>query len=271
LYGNEEKKELGVTGVVTDLPGYDALNPLYQIPFHLPLTPQLVDGSATVTLQLMNNTTDVLGEIVITQAELLKATDGTIREKRKIGDKGASLSFQVSLSGVAKQSLSGDSAYASIASTIITSPSSEDGGSLVGSPPISPASASNKEMIRLTIAKGYGFPIRRRGPFKKKDIPDAYCTIKFGSSPSVWRTKTIKDNITPVWTDEYKDYPLASANQIVSIDVYDANKRTKDEYYGNARISVGKVLLNGGSLDVEVLNADNQKTGIFITVLCQKH
>jgi hypothetical protein len=29
--------------------------------------------------------------------------------------------------------------------------------------------------------------------------------------------------------------------------------------------------LNGGSLDVEVLNADNQKTGIFITVLCQKH
>jgi hypothetical protein len=37
----------------------------------------------------------------------------------------------------------------------------------------------------------------------------------------------------------------------------------------SCRTSVGKILLNGGSLDVEVVN-NNKNTGIFITIQCQK-
>ena len=32
----------------------------------------------------------------------------------------------------------------------------------------------------------------------------------------------------------------------------DENRRSDDEFYGHARTSVGKILLNGGSLDLEL-------------------
>jgi hypothetical protein len=277
------ERELGVTATVTDVPGYDALNPLYQTPFHLPLTVHDVDAASSgsaVTLQLVNQLTTVLGEVIVSYGDLLKAPDGTIRETRRVGDKGAALSFLVSLSGLSRQqspgaAATGDSSgYASLASaSTITSPSwsSEDGGGAT-SPPISPSSSVGRETIRVTVQRGHGFPIRRKGPFKKRDVPDPYCVVKFGSSPAVWRTRTVKDDAAPVWGDaEYRDYPLASANQVLSIDVYDANRRTKDEHYGNARVSVGRVLLNGGTYDVDVLDGDGRRTGIVITVLCQKH
>jgi Synaptotagmin-like mitochondrial-lipid-binding domain/C2 domain len=218
-------KEIGVTGVVTDLPGYDALNPIYQVPFHLPLTSaELKDADKNpVKLQLLNQQTNVLGEISIPYSRIAGATDGTVRETAMIGSKGASLAYSVSLAGVSKNTLD--------AAAKLAASSGAPTATLTGAA----VSSSTQEMIRVSITKGYGFKARKKGPFKKKDIPDAYCIVKFASNPHVWRTATVKDSLTPVWKNESKSFPLQSANQVISIDVYDANSKSKDDFYGNAR------------------------------------
>jgi len=67
----------------------------------------------------------------------------------------------------------------------------------------------------------------------------------------------------------------------------DENKRSDDQLYGNARTSIGKILLNGGTLDVEVEHEKSEKkktsnfnikksyirsnqSNMFITVECSK-
>jgi len=246
-YGDQE---LGTTSVVTDCPGYDALNPIYACPFHLPISSaQGAAGDKTsVKLQLLNNE-NVLGDITIAQGDIVKA-GGTIRETRMIGSGKASVSFSVSLSS---------------ASAELTKAVAGDATSATDF-----AESTSTPQVRVSIVKGFGFVVKRKGRLRKKDIPDVYCLVKFGSSPSTWRTSTCKDTVSPVWDNEYRDYPLASPNQIISVDVWDANSRTKDDYYGNARTSVGKVLLNGGAMDVEIMDADNKKTGLFITVGCHR-
>jgi Ca2+-dependent lipid-binding protein len=253
------EKELGVTGVVVEAPGYDALNPVFQTPFHLPLT--VADlakaDESPVKMQLINGESTVLGEIVIPQKDVVKAANGTIRGEGKIGKGGASLSYQVMLSGI--ETNAARIAAASALGASATAAISGDG-----------ATSSSQEMIRVSITKGYGFKSRKKGPFKKKDIPDVYCLVKFASFPSTWRTTTVKDSETPTWKNESREFPLQSANQIITIEVWDANSKSKDELYGTSRTSVGKVLLNGGSLDVEVVDSRQHKTGIFITLQCQK-
>ena len=44
--------------------------------------------------------------------------------------------------------------------------------------------------------------------------------IKYGSSPAVWRTSTIKDNENPKWDNETHDYILEDQNQVISVDVW---------------------------------------------------
>ncbi|KAG7373474.1 C2 domain containing protein [Nitzschia inconspicua] len=251
-------KQIGVTSVVTDQPGYDALNPLYQVPFHFSLTVAELDKTekASVKLQLLNQATELLGEISIPHDKIVKAANATVRETAKIGTKGASLAFSVSLAGVSKNVLEVTAATASSCG-----PTADVTASTSYSP--------TTEIIQVSITKAYGFKIRIMGPFKRKDIPDVYCILRFASNPEVWRTSTVKDSVVPVWKNETRQFPLQSANQVISIDVFEANSKTKDEFYGNARTSVGKILLNGGSMDLEVIQS-NKNTGIYITVHCQK-
>jgi hypothetical protein len=231
----------------------DALNPVYQMAFHFPLTGAW-PSSNNVTMQLLNHGTTVLGELVVPYQELLDAKDGIVRDTRKIGE--ASLAFAASLSGVVVDEHKG-------------------GGGTSGSTGATGTAATAvaaSETVRITIEKGYGFVSPKKRLLKKVDVPDVYCIVQFGSSPSPWRTETIKDSETPFW-NESREYPLTSGNQIIRISVWDANRRTKDHYLGCARTSVGKVLLNGGRLDVEVVEdskkGSNHPTGIFITVQCQ--
>lgn len=249
--------EIGVTGTVVDLPGYDALNPLYEIPFYVPLSPSMWKKKDSIQLQLINKET-VLGVISVTQDELLKAKNGTVQEKRLIGNDGAALEFSVSLSGLAASNSAGtlDAKGASSTTTAASAPSS-GGGQL--------------QRVKLSIVKGFGFEAKKKRRFKKTDVPDIYCIVKFGSNPQTWRTSTVKNSTTPTWKDEDKVFEMYSPNNIISIDVYDENSRTKDDYYGNARISVGKVLLAGGSTDVEITTKDGKsKSGLFLTVQIQK-
>jgi hypothetical protein len=277
VYGNittdtgDSFKELGVTGVVTDLPGCDPLNPLYEMPFHLPLSGSTLDMSKKqpdVKLQLLNKT-ELLGEIIITHEELLKAENGTIREKKHpIGKGGASLSFAVTLAGVigTKDEPTVVGSGPTATSQAATVPAAASTTASIGN---ADSSSRKGGTVRVVLVKAFGFQVRRkRGPFKKNDVPDIYCVIRFGSDPQAWRSTTVKDSITPTWTTESRDYPYTSPDQAINVDVYDENRRGKDDFCGTARTTVGKVLLNGGGrLDVEVIQ-DGKRTGRFVTVGC---
>ena len=62
---------------------------------------------------------------------------------------------------------------------------------------------------------------------------------------------------------------MTSPNQVISLDVYDENRKGKNDYLGSARVTVGKVLLDGGSSELE-LQENGTGTGAFITIQCHK-
>ncbi|KAL7576326.1 hypothetical protein ACA910_018144 [Epithemia clementina (nom. ined.)] len=133
-----------------------------------------------------------------------------------------------------------------------------------------PASADQSH-VRITIVGGKGFRVRRTAFFLADDVPDVYLNVTFGSSPQVWRTKTVHNSLAPTW-NESKDYVLHSHGQIISIDVFDKAEgqkdKTHDMYIGSVRVTVGKVLLAGGVAEKEVLSEGNP-TGVLITIQCQ--
>jgi len=241
-------KVVGFTGTVTALPGYDAINPMYEVPFHISLTPSTYDKSE-IKLQLINKEM-MIGELVIGPKELLESTNGSIREKKIIGKNGASLEYAVSVCGVASKSMS-----------------PKDVSSVSSISPTSVVGAQVSKQIEIAIVKGCGFKAKKKGRLiKKLDVPDVYCIVKFGSNPQSWRTKTIKDSTTPTW-NETRKYTMTSPSNAISIDVYDENRKTKDNSFGSARISVGKIMLAGGTTDVEITAADGKsRRGVFITI-----
>ena len=257
-------KQEFVTGTVTDYPGLDSLNPFFDMAFHVPLTAdKLVDKKIkNVCLSLMNKE-KCLGTIEIDHAKLVDAPDRILTEKKAIGPDGASLEYRIILRGV-QGSKSLASAVAGSARTMTSSEEekSDKADATKDSVKAEPSS------VRVTMVKGSGFQVKHRR-FKKDDVPDIYCITKFGSSPTPWRTATIKNSITPEW-NESETYPLQNHNQIVNVEVWEANsgKHTKDDLYGSARVTVGKVLLAGGSLDVEV-HKEGKPLGLFVTIRCE--
>ena len=233
-----------VTGVVVDAPGYDATNPVYDIAFRVPLTAGT--AKSAVKLQLMNGD-KVLGETVVEHADLVAAPNMTVMECRKVvGD--ASIEFCVSL-------------------VAVPGPGQEPPVILAASSSIDTPVAT-KDTVRVSIVSGRGFQIKKRF-MKKTDVPDVYCQIKFGSSPKVWRTATIKNSVSPDWKDESSDYTISSNNQVIALDVYDENRKGEDDFLGSARIIVGKCLLGGGSIELE-LQQSGSGTGTFILLRCDK-
>lgn len=234
-----------MTGVVIDEPGYDPCNPVFDKAFRVPLRAGAPSDSV-ILMQLMNGN-QVLGETVIQHADLTAAPNQTLMERRKVVGEGC-IEFSVSLMGVAN-----------VGEEMSVRPAAAPTTSTAG-----PA----KESVRVSIVSGRGFTVRKRG-FLKPDIPDIYCQVKFGSSPTVWRTATIKDSITPVWNNESSEYPMTSNNQVIVLDIYDANSKGGDNLLGTARITVGKVLLGGGSMELEV-QQNGTGIGAYILVRCEK-
>jgi hypothetical protein len=270
VYGKNEF----LTGAVTDYPGVDALNPIYDSAFHVPLTSDMFskgDG-AGVVFNLMNGET-VLGTTIVTHASLLDTSDKMITERRQVGR--AFLEFRVYLRGMVHQhKVPASNKPASTGSSTTNDASSASTPSLVKIPVPSQASVGSGSgsgsgigTVRVTVVKGHGFKNEKRR-LKRADIPDVYCKIRFGSSPKVWRTDTVRNSITPAW-NEISDYPLADHGQIISIEAYDEDtgRRDADDLLGSARIAVGKLLLSGGTVDVE-LEQQGIPTGEFITLRC---
>jgi Ca2+-dependent lipid-binding protein len=244
-----------VTPTVAHAQGIDALNPVYDSAFHVQLTPKLVSSKHPIEFQLINGTDTVLGTTSLTYDDLVKAKEAIVTENRKIGDGGASFTFRASIQGVEQPSdaevptLTDDSADKAKASS-----SSVTSGNALGT-------------VRLTACKGWGFVAEKRR-LHRKDIPDVYCNITFGSSPNIWRTSTIKNSLTPEW-NESSDYLLSNHGQMITITAFDEDKGAdKDDELGAARITVGKLLLEGGSTDVELLQ-DGKPTGIYVSVRCE--
>ena len=48
----------------------------------------------------------------------------------------------------------------------------------------------------------------------------------------------------------------------------DSGRRDKDDYLGTARVTVGKIILAGGTQDVEIED-EGKPTGRFITIKCE--
>ena len=73
--------------------------------------------------------------------------------------------------------------------------------------------------------------------------------------------------MTPEW-NESADYVLSDHGQIICLTAFDEDKgkRDQDDELGGVRVTVGKLLLQGG-LDVELLES-GKPTGQFVSLKC---
>ena len=254
-------KQIFTTATVTDYPGKDSLNPFFDVAFHVPLTADLVEGGKVMDIcfSLMNKEA-CLGTITVDHAALAAAPNKTVTEKKAIGSKGALLEYRVILRGV--QSSAGPAVSKPTAPGVAIG----EKAAVAAEPGI----FEEKPTIHVTAVKGSGFQVEKtRRPLKRKDVPDVYCVIKYGSSPTAWRTKTIDNSLTPVW-NESNTYPFLNHSQILHIEVFDedSGRRDTDDHLGTARVTVGKILLAGGSQDIEIED-EGKPTGMFITIACE--
>ena len=63
---------------------------------------------------------------------------------------------------------------------------------------------------------------------------------------------------------------MSDHGQILNINVYDEDSGSQDDddFLGSNRVAVGKILLAGGSMDVELLNT-GKPTGHYVKILCE--
>jgi Ca2+-dependent lipid-binding protein len=242
------------TGTIAPAP---AGNPCYESVFRVPLTTEQFlasGGRHDVVLEVYQPTdkeTKLLGKTVITHSELVGAPNTTIMESREIGN-GISLEFQVSLQGL---NLEG--------APLVARANEAD----VDEPTRAPV-AVERDAVRLTAIKGRGFQVEKRR-MKTNDIPDVYLKIKVGTSSNPWKTSTINNSTEPEWNEQSAF--LASDSDMITIEAFDYDKGRvdADDFLGSAEVTVGKLLLSGGTMNVE-LKQDGKATGAFITLRCEK-
>jgi len=258
-------------------------HPLYECTFRLPITASMLrtaagsgnidDDSFLPPLRFAlvegtmvdSKTNHCLGTFEVPCSVLRDSPDATVTGRGKFGDakEAASLEYSVSLRGVPSSSNS-SSRTGVMASVADALPAALSGGSS------SPTKTTEVEsMVRITAVKGWGFQEEKRGMLRRSDIPDVYCKVKFGSSPTVWRTSTVKDSVSPEW-NESQTYPMRKHGQALQIEVFDEDKgqHDTDDYLGSARISIGKLLLAGGSCDIELM-MEGKPTGSFVEFGCE--
>ena len=258
-YGSQEFQ----TGMVTDYPGIDCLNPVYDMAFHIPITREIAGkGYSDINFELWNGGYTIkkpykLGSIEVTHKTLMEAKENTITETRSIVAGGPLLQYQVSLKAtdeVAQKLVKSGNLRGISLNSVVTE-----------STPLIESKPSVKK-LRVTMIGGQGFKVKKKR-FKKDDIPDLYCNIKFGTSPQIWRTKTIKDSTCPNW-NESAVYNFVNEKQSISADVYDANRRNDDRFVGSFCVTIGTVLLNSGHVEVPVKHEGTTTVG-YVKLSCE--
>lgn len=283
------KKEIGSSCPV---PG--SLSPQYWTPVSLPLTVAFLrewyksPGNQCFTFEVFHqdlvkakSKPNLLGEVVVSYEDIKSGDYWSLRDERTLGKySNTKFAFSITFAGV-DPSLNLKRFRDSVRSG--SSQITSLGDANVGEMGEEGVEMLEAEKVRVRLVKGYGFQTLSKSRFRKSDVPDIYCMIKFGSSPNTWRTPTIKDSENPAWEEDvFRDYTMESLNEVITIDVWDENRKSEDDYYGNARTSVGKVMMNNGTIDIEVRpdqketkgtllkKKTSKKAGMFLTLECQK-
>lgn len=282
----QEPKDFA-TGVVIHDEGIDALNPVYDCIFEIPLDNADVacEPSITLTLVQKNKSADdeeiVLGETTIDWNQIKDA--GFIRETKRMGKVDcfccASLEFGLLLhceqdlidtdeAKFRKEELENEVNLHT--ETHIVSSTIHDTEQIISDTiHQSVEQVERTRCVRITPVAGRGFKIINRGPFRKKDIPDVYLKIKLGSEGEEWVTSVIRNCVTPEW-NESKVFNFSDVHDTVYVAGWDKNKGslTKDDLYGRGILSVNKTLLQGGEREMELIDKKGKATGLFITIQC---
>ena len=275
------------SNIVYDYPGYyDALNPIYDSAFTIPITSTMnLSDDQAIELELIDTGGDskskiILDSMAVTLGDLKRQPDHTLTERRKFSNiNGASIEFRISLSGVTIQKHQPTSAkeiddvakgYAPGSSSpvrALPSPRNVANGHVVKkqldydeeSLPI-----GHLGTVRITVVKGRGLRIEQQ--LFEVAIPDCYCIVKFG--PDDFRTTTKYNTCSPTW-EEHKDFPLQDHGQLVTLEVWDMNEEVIGNGIplGSTKTTVGKLLMSGGSMELEVLK-EGRSSGIHIALRC---
>lgn len=254
--------------------------------YHVPLTTAgFLENRHDVVMELIEPPKEgqkepkSLGLISITHSELSGAPETTLTGKRKVsGD--ISLEFRVSLQGL---NLEGAKIVDTISETakatekISTASAGEDAvvveqPDIVEESPVpAPAVPAPPSAIRLTAISGRGFQVEKRR-LKKNDVPDCYLKIDVGEKLNQqYTTKTIDNSTEPVW-NESSAFLLKDNSDVIRIEAWDhdGGRMDKDDWLGRGSISVGKVILAGGTMDVPLDGEDGKPNGVFIKIKCEK-
>mmetsp|Transcript_43914 Transcript_43914/g.92411 ORF Transcript_43914/g.92411 Transcript_43914/m.92411 type:complete len:737 (+) Transcript_43914:172-2382(+) len=229
------------TPVVMDYPGIDALNPMFNSVYHIPITAAMLSDKTknkTVTFILVDNpgangtkAHGELGTLICTLDEVISADMHMITKTSFIGNKGAKLEYRISLNGM----LSEDEQTKSMSSTQNLTNSKANEVGIYGG-----IDDKKGVTLRLTAVRGRGFQIQERKG-KKDDVPDVYCSVRLANSKAEWKTRTIKDDTMPNW-NESNDFHVNPLTEVVEVSVYEANSKGLDELLGNATFTVEKLL-----------------------------
>jgi len=125
-------------------------------------------------------------------------------------------------------------------------------------------------IVNITIESGRGFVVEKGIVSAMDDIPDVYCLTEFGSNyDAPWRTRTIWDNLNPVWMESAM-FVLSDYDQAIRIHAWEEDKSPidPDDDLGTAEICIGDILVDGGRAEVE-LAIDEEMSGAFISLACQ--
>mmetsp|Transcript_14135 Transcript_14135/g.30160 ORF Transcript_14135/g.30160 Transcript_14135/m.30160 type:complete len:922 (-) Transcript_14135:239-3004(-) len=299
VYGKGSEHETTFyTGTVVDYPGYDALNPMFDCVFHVPVTSAMLRQTSSpkkksalgssmsksirklsevekrinndieftlVDTEGANGTAGhgELGTMVVTHEDLLRAYRHTITATRSIGEGGAKLEFRVGLTGMQSET---EKLQQSATRNKVTAAQDNPTESVYGG--ILPSTTT----IRVTAVRGRGYIIKKRRLGKKDDVPDVYCTLRIitggpgDQSAAKWRTATVKDDTMPTWNEAHVFSDVDPVRDILRADVYDENSKGSDELLGSAEFSLER-LLRKRTCEVELKNGA-ESTGAYVTLMC---
>ncbi len=229
LGSGHDKKEIGMTPVVVG-----TKDPQYMHPISVPLTVASQKawnssvGNQSYTFEMFQQDPKTyenksLGELVVQHSDVTGASDSNewaLRDERPVGKHSQTLlAFSIAYAGVdratnPRRSSVSRASISKLSRSAVDIPNEE-----TDAPEAQEEEAPPK--IRVKIVKGYGFQSEKKSKLLRKlDVPDVYCIIKYGSSPTEWRTPTIKDSETPEWNDEYRDFTMESMNEVISVGVW---------------------------------------------------
>lgn len=122
-------------------------------------------------------------------------------------------------------------------------------------------------VVRVTVVGGRDFNVQRG--LVSDDVPDVYLQVAVGAGET-WRTSTEWNSTQPQW-NEVKDFVLSEYDQAIKIHAWDEDKMPldPDDELGEVEITVGDLLVAGGTAEVELLDCKTGAgTGAFLKLAC---